>query len=231
MATWIRFLHETGDSTIVNAEQVLLQFRVDQHQVEVYALTPPNAEAQATPLCIYACEFPEQVTAAEDLIMQGLTNAQPVTISLDILDEQAEYLNHVNGMRMVLQLLHQGKVRIPIENDLSENDLFDRDPDERPSELSQFEEMLHTYLNVPEDALRRAYRKDSDDVPFELSQDHEECPDHGFHEYWVVAARPDRNYMIRDRYDELAKTLIEKEGYALTPERGSSAHHHPTRAS
>ena len=229
MATWIRFLHETGDSTLINASQVLLQFQVEQRQVEVYALGA--AEALQHPVCVYACEYPEQVTAAEELIMHALNNDQPVTISLEILDEQAEYLNHVNGMRMVLQLLHLGKVRIPIENELSEDDLFERDPDERQSELSHFEEMLHTYLNVPEDALRRAFRKEGDDVPFELSQDHEECPDHGFHEYWVVSARPDRNYKIRDSYDELAKSLIEKEGYAMTPERGPHAHPSPQRPS
>ncbi|MBI3992681.1 MAG: hypothetical protein HY342_05370 [Candidatus Lambdaproteobacteria bacterium] len=229
MATWIRFLHETGDSTLINASQVLLQFHVEQRQVEVFALGAP--ETLKHPVCVYTCEYPEQVTAAEELIMQALGNDQPVTISLDILDEQAEYLNHVNGMRMVLQLLHQGKVRIPVENDLSEDDLFERDPDERQSELSHFEEMLHTYLNVPEDALRRAYRKEGDDVPFELSQDHEECADHGFHEYWVVSARPDRNYKIRDSYDELAKSLIEKEGYGMASERGAHAHPSPQRPS
>lgn len=230
MGTWIRLLYENGDSTLFQSERVMLQFKVEQKQIEVHSLTPAQDSGQSL-LSAYQCEYPEQVTAAEDLVMNAASSDQPVTISLELLDEHAEYLNHVNGLRMVLQLLHQGTIRIPIENDLSENDLFDQDPDKRPSELSQFEEMLYTYLDVPDDSLRRAIKNSEGDAPFELNEDHEECPEHGFHEYWVVAARPDRHYMIRERYDELAKTLIEKEGYAMASDSHSALHPAPSRLS
>jgi len=223
MGSWIRFLHENGDSTLVNGDQCYFYFNTQQPQVEVFsAVATPATGTGPVPICVFACDDVEQVAAAEDMILQAATSNQPVTISLDTLDEQADYLNHISGLRMVLQLLHQGHIRIPIESEYSEHDLFDRDPEHRPSELSQFEEMLYTYLNVPADALRRAYEDKGDDAPFKLSQDHEECPDHGFHEYWVVAARPDRHYTIREHYNDLARTLIDKEGYAL----GADSHGH-----
>jgi protein tyrosine phosphatase (PTP) superfamily phosphohydrolase (DUF442 family) len=72
--------------------------------------------------------------------------------------------------------------------------------------------MLHTYLDVPNDALRRAIKKELSGCPFDIVRDHEECEDHGFHEYWIVSTRPDSNYAFRDKFDDLAKSLIEKEG-------------------
>jgi hypothetical protein len=65
---------------------------------------------------------------------------------------------------------------------------------------------------VPKDTLRRAIKKEPADCPFNIVRDHEECEDHGFHEYWVVSTRADCSYAVRDKYNDLAKTLIEKEG-------------------
>ncbi len=88
--------------------------------------------------------------------------------------------------------------------------------------------MLHTYLDVPSDTLRRAYRRAfedrAEDSPFGIKKDHEECPDHGFHEYWVVETRPDCNYAFRDGYTDLARSLLEKEGFAWHEPRGARSH-------
>ena len=78
----------------------------------------------------------------------------------------------------------------------------------------QFEEMLHTYLEVPDDTLQRAIMKKARDAPFELSRDHDECPDHGYHQFWIVETRPDRSYNFRRKYDDLVKTLMEREGFS-----------------
>jgi hypothetical protein len=119
----------------------------------------------------------------------------------------------VQGIRMILSLIHQGSIRIPKNEELPDKgELFEQEEENNPSEISRFESMLHTYLDVPEDSLRRAFTDGAQDSPFGLRKDHEECPDHGFHEYWIVETRPDRNYAFRDSFDELARTLLEKEG-------------------
>ena len=50
------------------------------------------------------------------------------------------------------------------------------------------------------------------DAPFSLRKDHVECLDHGFHEYWIVETLPDRNYLFREDFSDLAKTLLESDG-------------------
>jgi hypothetical protein len=172
----------------------------------------PGKEGTGQTICVYDCEYAEQVTAGEELIFDALSKGQSVTLSLDLLDEHAEYLNHVHGIRMVLQLLHEGSMRIPVEDGYTDEELFDNDENGQNSEISQFENMLHTYLDVPNDALRRAIKKELSGCPFDIVRDHEECEDHGFHEYWIVSTRPDSNYAFRDKFDDLAKSLIEKEG-------------------
>jgi hypothetical protein len=222
MPAWIRFQFEGGESTLINADQAYFQFKPEENRIEVYSIhLPPGPENQSRPLCIYACETPEQVSAAEELVLDHVGKGQSLTVNLDVLDEHAEYLNNVHGLRMVLQLLHFGRIRIPMENEFDEQDLFDTDNQAERSEIGQFEDMLATYLDVPGDSLRRAYRKDKGDLPFELATDHEECADHGFHEYWVVKTRPDRHYQFRDRYDDLVKSIVEKEGYDLGAGRSS----------
>jgi hypothetical protein len=213
MASWIRFRFDNGDSTLINGEEAYFVFRSDDRQVEVYAARPlPGSDAVATPVCIYPCDYADQVTAAEELIFEAVNKGQPLTLTLDYLEEQAEYLNHVNGVRMVLQLLHQGSLRIPMEDGLTDNEMFDKDQPQQPSEISQFEEMLHTYLEVPDDTLRRAIWEKSKDAPFELTRDHDECPDHGYHQYWIVETRADRSYNFRKKYDDLVKSVMEREG-------------------
>ena len=216
MPAWIRFQFEAGETTLVNAEQAYFVFKPEEQRIEVFPMAAgPAGDNASKPVCLYVCETPEQVTAAEELILEHAGKSQPLTINLDVLDEHAEYLNNVHGLRMVLQLLHFGRIRIPMENEFDEQDLFDTDNGAQRSEIGQFEDMLSTYLDVPNDSLRRAYRHDKGDLPFELATDHEECVDHGFHEYWVVKTLPDRHYEFRDRYNDLVKTIVEKEGFDL----------------
>jgi hypothetical protein len=222
MPAWIRFQFEAGETTLINADQVYFVFKPEEHRIEVFPMTAaPGADNPSKPLCLYVCESPEQVTAAEELILEHAGKGQSLTINLDSLDEHAEYLNNVHGLRMVLQLLHFGRIRIPMENEFDEQDLFDTDNGQQRSEIGQFEDMLSTYLDVPNDSLRRAYRHEKGDLPFEIATDHEECVDHGFHEYWVVKTRPDRHYEFRDRYSDLVKSIVEKEGFDMGQARSS----------
>ncbi len=216
MPSWIRFQFEAGETCLINADQAYFVFKPEEQRIEVFSLSVPNgAESSVKPLCLYLCETTDQVTAAEEMILEAVTKAQPLTINLDALDEYAEYLNNVHGLRMVLQLLHFGRIRIPMENEFNEEDLFDLEEGQQRSEIGQFEDMLNTYLDVPADSLRRAFREEKGDLPFTLGTDHEECVDHGFHEYWVVKTLPDRHYNFRDRYDDLVRSIVEKEGYSL----------------
>ena len=216
MPSWIRFQFEAGETCLINADQAYFVFKPEEQRIEVFSLSVPNgAESSVKPLCLYLCETTDQVTAAEEMILEAVTKAQPLTINLDALDEYAEYLNNVHGLRMVLQLIHFGRIRIPMENEFNEEDLFDLEEDQQRSEIGQFEDMLNTYLDVPADSLRRAFREEKGDLPFTLGTDHEECVDHGFHEYWVVKTLPDRHYNFRDRYDDLVRSIVEKEGYSL----------------
>jgi len=224
MATWIRFHYDNGDTTLIHAEDTHLVFKAEDQRIEVFSTHPQPSgkeDGAAPPIAVFTCEYPEHVTAAEELIFDALGRGQSLTISNDILDEHAEYLNHVQGIRMVLQLLHEGSIRIPMEDGMAEEELEDQEDEQQASEISQFENMLHTYLDVPSDTLRRAAKDGAPDSPFMLSRDHEECEDHGFHEYWVVKTRPDCNYEFRDKYNELAKSLIEKEGLAWNTPRAS----------
>lgn len=216
MPSWIRFQFEAGETCLISADQAYFVFKPEEQRIEVYSVSVPSgAESSVKPLCLYLCETADQVTAAEEMILEAVTKAQPLTINLDTLDEYAEYLNNVHGLRMVLQLLHFGHIRIPMENDFNEEDLFDLEEEKQRSEIGQFEDMLNTYLDVPADSLRRAFREEKGDLPFTLGTDHEECVDHGFHEYWVVKTLPDRHYNFRDRYDDLVRSIVEKEGYSL----------------
>ncbi|HUJ73237.1 MAG TPA: hypothetical protein VL359_00205 [bacterium] len=215
MATWIRFRFENGDGTLINSEETHILFKAEDQRIEVYPTHPVHGQEKlSAPICVFPCEYPEQVTAAEELIFDALAKGQSVTISQEALDEHAEYLNHVHGIRMVLQLLHEGSIRIPMEDGFTEEELQDSGDEGQVSEISQFESMLHTYLDVPQDTLRRSIAKEKGvgDSPFVLARDHEECDDHGFHEYWIVRTRPDCNYAFRDKFNDLAKSLIEKEG-------------------
>ena len=222
MPAWIRFQFEAGETTLVNGEQAYFVFKPEEHRIEVFPMAVASgADNASKPVCLYVCESPQQVAAAEELILEHAGKSQSLTINLDVLDEHAEYLNNVHGLRMVLQLLHFGHIRIPMENEFDEQDLFDTDNGQQRSEIGQFEDMLSTYLDVPDDSLRRAYRQEKGDLPFELATDHEECVDHGFHEYWVVKTRPDRHYEFRDRYSDLVKTIVEKEGFDLGQARSS----------
>lgn len=223
MATWIRFRYDNGDSALVNAEETHIFFRADDSRIEVVPLT--STEALATnPLLVFQCEYADQVTAAEELIFDALSRGESLTVSLDLLDEHSEHLNNVQGIRMILSLIHQGSIRIPRDEELEDSgELFDQEDENEPSEILRFESMLHTYLDVPEDTLRRAFQNGGQDSPFHLKKDHEECPDHGFHEYWIVETRPDRNYLFRDAYNELVQSLQEHEGYAWSEPR---LHHH-----
>ena len=222
MASWIRFRFENGDSVLVNADEAYFVFKTEEHQVEVYSSrSVPGRDAAGTPICVYTCEYPDQVSAAEEVIFEAVGKGQSLTVSLDFLDEQAEYLNHVTGVRMVLQLLHQGTLRIPMEDGLTDGEMFDREYAQQRSEISQFEDMLHTYLDVPDDSLRRVIWEKAKDFPFGLSRDHDECPDHGYHQYWIVETRPDRSYNFRKKYDDLVKSLIEREGLGWQESPGS----------
>ena len=213
MPSWIRFRFDNGDSTLINAEEAYFSFKVENHQIEAYSMAgATERDAIGQPICVFQCEFPDQVAAAEELIFDAVNKSQSITISLDSLDEHAEFLNHISGVRMVLQLLHQGSIRIPLEEGFTDTELFESDDPQTRSEISHFEEMLAIYLDVPEDSLRRALAQQSMDAPFQLSRDHEECDDHGYHQYWIVQTRPDRNYIFRKKFDDLVKTLIEKEG-------------------
>lgn len=222
MPAWIRFRFENGDTTLVNGEDAYFVFKVEDRQIEVYSMAAlAGRDTLGTPICVYTCEYPDQVAAAEEVIFEAVGKGQPLTVTLDYLDEQAEYLNNVSGLRMVLQLLHQGTLRIPMEDGLTDGEMFDMDESQQRSEISQFEEVLHTYLEVPDDSLRRAIWKKSQDTPFQLSRDHDECPDHGYHQYWIVETRPDRNYAFRKKYDDLVKSLIERDG--LSWQEGSTS--------
>jgi hypothetical protein len=227
MSTWIRFRYDNGDAALVNAEETHVFFKADDSRIEVLPLAPQPVEGgQAVPLVVYQCEYPDQVTAAEELIFDALSRGESVTISLDVLEEHAEYLNNVQGIRMILSLIHQGSIRIPKNEELPDKgELFEQEEEGNPSEISRFESMLHTYLDVPDDTLRRAFANGGLDSPFELKKDHEECPDHGFHEYWIVETRPDRNYIFRDSYQELVKSLQENEGYVWSEPR---SYQHPS---
>lgn len=222
MATWIRFHFDNGDTTLIHAEDTHIVFKTEEQRIEVFPTHPRLVKDESSPpIAVFACEYPEQVTAAEELIFDALSRSQSITISNDVLDEHAEYLNHVQGIRMVLQLLHEGSIRIPMEDGMAEEELEEADEDQQASEISQFENMLHTYLEVPRDTLRRAAKTGTGDSPFMLDRDHEECEDHGFHEYWVVKTRPDCNYEFRDKYNDLAKSLIEKEGLSWNSPQAS----------
>lgn len=215
MASWIRFRFDNGDSTLINGDEAYFVFKSEERRIEVYVTRPdPGRDSMAVPVCVYTCEYADQVTAAEELIFEAVNKGQPLTLTLDYLDEQAEYYNNINGVRMVLQLLHQGSLRIPMEEGLTDNEMFDRDFPQQRSEISQFEEMLHTYLDVPEDTLSRAVLEKSRDAPFGLSRDHDECPDHGYHPFWIVETRADRSYNFRKKFDDLVKTLMEREGFS-----------------
>ena len=226
MATWIRFRYDNGDAALVNAEETHIFFKSDDSRIEVVPLAPMlSDQGTVSPVLVYQCEYPDQVTAAEELIFDALSRGESVSISLDGLEDHAEYLSNVQGIRMILSLIHQGSIRIPKNEELEDQgELFEQDEEANPSEISRFESMLHTYLDVPEDTLRRAFSNGGLDSPFGLKKDHEECPDHGFHEYWIVETRPDRNYAFRDRYDELVKSLQEHEGYVWSEPR---SYQHP----
>jgi hypothetical protein len=217
MSQWIRFRFEQGETMLFSADQVHVVFKPDDLRIEVHGpvASPQKREGLSQPICVFACETPDQVSAAEELIFDTLADGESVTVSLDVLDDHAEYLNHVHGIRTILQLLHEGRIRIPVDEDFNERELFDPDKPRQESEIGQFEEMLNTYLDVPGDTLRRAFAKEGSDLPFELLRDHEECADHGFHEYWVVATRPDRHYAFRHDYESLVKAVVEKEGLDL----------------
>ncbi|MDH4121508.1 MAG: hypothetical protein OEV94_07380 [Deltaproteobacteria bacterium] len=218
MPTWIRFHTDDGNTTLVNADRVHLVFKPSEYQVEVYSVDSTAAQAPLTsPLLIFPCETERQVTAAEELIFDALEHNRSITIRQDALEEYAEYLDQVNGIRMVLQLIHAGQMRFPVEGDDPEGELFAGDEADARSEVARFEETLATFLDVPPDSLRRAYQKHPEDAPFSLVMDHEECSDHGFHEYWVVRTRPDRHYTFREKYQDLARTLVEKDGFQISP--------------
>jgi len=227
MPTWIRFRYDTGDTTLVNAEETHMMFKLEDPRIEIVSARPDmTSEGTIAPLCVYPCEYPEQVSAAEDLIFDALSKQQSLTITLDLLEEHAEHLNNIQGIRMVLTLIHQGSIRIPRNEELPDTgELFEQEEEHQPSEISRFESMLHTYLDVPADTLRRAYRHSfqdkKEDSPFGIKMDHEECPDHGFHEYWIVETRPDCSYAFRDSFTELASTL---EGEGFTWSDGHSHH-------
>ncbi len=214
MPTWIRFRYDNGDTVLVNAEETHIFFKSEDASIELVPIDSAiGKEGTLQPMVVYPCEFPDQVAAAEELIFDALSKGQSITIALDILEEHAEFLNNVQGIRMVLSLIHQGSIRIPKNEELPDKgELFEQDEEAQPSEISRFESMLYTYLQVPEDTLRRAFTNATEDSPFGLHKDHEECPDHGFHEYWIVETRPDRNYSFRERYDDLAKSLSENDG-------------------
>ena len=216
MSTWIRFRYDNGDSALVNAEQTHLLFKSEDTRIEVLPLGPQeNGQGSVSPVVVYQCEYPDQVAAAEDLIFDALNSSQSLTITLDLLEDHAEHLNNVQGIRMILSLIHQGSIRIPKNEELPDKgELFEQEDEPNPSEISRFESLLHTYLDVPPDTLRRAFQNGNEDSPFEIKKDHEQCPDHGFHEYWIVETRPDRNYAFRENFDELATSLQEKEGLA-----------------
>ena len=109
MSAWIRFHFENGDSILIKGEDAYFVFKMEERQIEVYSMRAlAGKDTLGKPICVYPCEFPDQVAAAEETIYDALGKGEPLTISLDSLDEQAEYLNNVTGLRMVLQLLHQG---------------------------------------------------------------------------------------------------------------------------
>ncbi|MDH4224692.1 MAG: hypothetical protein OEW12_03495 [Deltaproteobacteria bacterium] len=215
MATWIKFQFEGGDSILLNAEDVYFSFKPSENSVIAYPTGAVPQGETPTPLMVYPCESPEQVTAAEELVFDALEKDQSLAVTLDSLEDYSIYMNHINGLRMVLQLIHNGSIRIPMEGDFPAQELINPDPDSPATELGQFEDMLATYLDVPKDSLRRAVAKETQDTPFEVAMDHEACDDHGFHEYWVVKVRPDRHYTFREKYNELAKSISEKEGFSL----------------
>ena len=127
MATWIRFRYDNGDTTLIHAEDTHLVFKAEDQRIEVFPTRPTatKEEAAPQPIAVFTCEYPEQVTAAEELVFDALARGQSLTISNDILDEHAEYLNHVQGIRMVLQLLHEGSIRIPMEDGMAEEGVAD----------------------------------------------------------------------------------------------------------
>ena len=225
MPTWIRFRHDNGNSTLINAEDVLLSFKAEEpYRIEVQALHAAQTE-KSKPLLVYTCEHMEQVYAAEDLIFEALSQQHSVTLTLDGLEEHAEHLNHVDSIRMVLNLIHHGSIRIPVSYDYPQGEelfLSEEDPD-NPSQIRQLEQILHTYLDAPEDCLRRAYKRPEaiksehpvEDCPFKVVWDHEECEDHGFHEHWQVFTLPDRDYRFREAYQALTQSVADKEGFQL----------------
>ncbi len=232
MPVWMRFRYENGNSSVCNAEDVILHFKVEEpYQVEVQALSLAEA-AKNKITFVYPCANMEQVYAAEDLIFQALNESQSVTITLEGLEEHAEHLNHIYSIRMVLNLLHHGSLRVPVSYDYPQGEeLFMDEDGENSSEIRQFERMLHTYLEAPENCLRRAYRRAEqknqpvgEDCPFRIVWGHEECEDHGFHEHWQVFTLPDRNYHFREGYQTIAHSVAEKEGFQLieTPKKGIS---------
>ncbi len=220
MSIWIRFRCENGDCFLANAEQTHLFFKTDPAEISILPAGQTDAFGQKIqPLYVFNCENSEQVHAAEDLIFEALCHQKSVTISLEVLDEHAEYLSHVHGIRMVLELIHQGSIRIPVNVDIpQEKELFMPEDDHEESEIKQFERILSTYLHVPSDVLREAWKlkaqinKDSN-IHFTIQWDLEDCSEHGAHEYWKVCTLPDRSYRFREDYNQLATDLVRKEGY------------------
>ena len=223
---WIRFVHQEGRSTLLHAHQVYFTFESAKRRVLVYAQRGGAPQANSL-ICTYLCELEDHVTAAESLIMQGIAQKQPLTISAETLEEHAEFLSEANSMQAVLELLHQGQLRFPIENENCEDDLLGEAPDGGTTEIREFEQLLHTYLHVPADVLRQAIqpsnpRSTTTTLPtdrlFSVKQDHEYCKEHGYHEFWVVSSQPDRHYAIREQYQELARRVCEQENLHLDAE-------------
>ena len=218
MPTWIRFRCDNGDSFLANAEQTHMFFKVEPCEIEILPAAPTESFGQRPKaLFTFPCEFPEQVHAAEDLVFDALCQGKSITLNLENLEEHADYLSHVHGISMVLSLIHQGFIHIPVNADIpQEDELFLPEEDSEKSEIKQFERILHTYLDVPSDVLRHAWKnrsKTDTQSLFSLNWDYENCPDHGSHEYWNVSTLPDHSYCFRESYNELARDLVRKEGY------------------
>src|SRR5262245_53858758 len=86
MPTWIRFRFDNGDTTLVNADETHILFKAEDQKIEVYPAVAGVGKEPAQPICVFTCEYPEQVTAAEELIFDALSKAQSTTLSLDLLD-------------------------------------------------------------------------------------------------------------------------------------------------
>jgi len=85
MATWIRFRYDNGDSALINAEETHLFFKSDESNIEVLPLLPQAGEGgQGLPLMVYQCEYPDQVSAAEELIFDALIYERLVSLGFHI---------------------------------------------------------------------------------------------------------------------------------------------------